>query len=102
MILTHGVLALGWHGVVSAGDGLVVGIVVTTLKPAIVAKHNVSIRLFSCNLLVVVSLDRLLAGFEAGEGLVTKREKVSQSFRLWFVSGSKCDSPQISRVLTRS
>ena len=56
------------------------GIVVTTLKPAIVAKHNVSVGLFSCNLLVVISLDRLLAGFEAREGLVTKREKVSQLF----------------------
>ena len=71
LILTHSVLTLGGHGVISSRNALTMSLIVTTLKSGIVAQDDVSVGHFSCNLLIVVSLYSFLPRFEGREGFVS-------------------------------
>lgn len=64
-------MAFGRHDIVALLDDLVMVLLVNGLESAVVGDHVLALRLFSCNIFVVVTIHGGLAWLEHGVGFVT-------------------------------
>ena len=70
-LLTHSVLTLGWHMIVSNFDICILILVIDGLESAVVGEDFMAIWLLSSSLLIIVSIEIGLSWLQNGVGLVS-------------------------------